>query len=923
MTATSSGQKLARIFAGRELMESVRPVSDSRPAMPDSGPTSTVGAPFLSPPVIKPVGYQTGLGDKPMTREEQEAANRARREEETQRPPVPGANLPVQGTSGQPANNSVPQPNPAQQQKPAQTQPVQNPQQVPGDAVPGTDKPVDGAGQQPAPALPAEGVPWETRANNGAVATSVIVAGTGGQTIDTTIRNADGTITQMRSVSNGRGGVTTWTANADGSYSVRYPDGTNGAENGQAKIYTVPAGADPSAPAPMEADISADGKRVETPSYDPNGKRVGTDVGVLNEQGLYNNYHHDNYGNVLITAAVPNGKGGVESTLVGGIDSDGSRWHLDKAGKRWSVSDDGQGNTYLSRMEQAKDGLHWLHTNKAGLVVDEYRGKGNDWYEDTYNADGTRTRRYADKSESIFDATGKRISHNAAPDDRMAWEKLGGGVIKGATAFGGAIFDIVAYPFRKVADGMAGLSSVQATQNGIMTTYQPPDREERLAEIGGAFVRPVVGSVEYLAGNLADFMATTSSIRVGTNGIGSAYQRPDRENALMGDLIGVTPKEMRENPWESSGLLGFNVAVNAAGLRIGRGPRSANVREAVVVERAVEIEWGDIPNPRGEGLRLPDLSKFDGWHQYGAFAPLIDPFRPSSFPQFGKMLDLTELSQGFRHPTVRDVDFAELARDNIQKRADGYRSATEKAAENPSAKDQRHPLDRTLTTSRLRLDNDYGTAYDSFNFSGVAHDWTPASEVPRRPVEEERLYETSRASTYNPETGRFRDSQGGYRAHDSEPKLFEEIARFQLGKRSGLSAVEVDAAIREAYRQVFTRDHELMKEYREKRVHSPEEIAAMAIRTRERLHIAIDRLNERGTQLYGSAYKPFKAADLSGDLRLVVHLPSARTSGAPPYYQVCTSCQNVMLAFETAFPRMRMEVLNLPGERIYGIEPTS
>ncbi len=534
--------------------------------------------------MIKPVSYQTGLGDSPKTPAEQEAANRARLEEQQKNPPVPGANQQVQAPATQPANNPPPQQNP----QPAQNQqPQQNPQQAPATTNPGTDKPVDDkAPPVPPTAPPVEGVPWDTPTGNGGLATSVIVPGTGGQTIDTTIRNADGTITQMRSVSNGQGGVTTWTANADGSYAVRYPDGTNGADLGKAKIYTVPAGGDPASPAPMEADISADGKRVETPSYDVNGNRVGTDVGVLNEQGLYNNYHHDNYGNVLITQAAPNGKGGVDSTLVGGIDSDGSRWHLDKTGKRWSLTDDGQGNTYLSRTEQGKDGLHWLHTNKAGLLIDEFRGKG-EWYEDTYNLNGTRTRRYADKSETIFDANGKPIGHNNAPDDRMAWEKVAAGAITGGTALGGMAIDVVAYPFRKVTDGMAGMSSIRVTQNGVMTTYQPPDREKRLAEIGGAFVRPVVGSVEYLAGNLTDFMATTSTIRVGSDGIGSTYQRPDRENALIGDLIGVTPKEIKENPWESVGLLSVSAAVGVAGLRFGRGPRSPKPEEPTRIDPAL------------------------------------------------------------------------------------------------------------------------------------------------------------------------------------------------------------------------------------------------------------------------------------------------------------------------------------------------
>lgn len=917
MTAVSSGQKLARILAGRDMVEAARPVVNSASAVPDSAPGA--GAPLASPSVIKPVSFQTGPGDRSMTPEEQAAANQARRDEQTQFSPVPGGNQPsrgvnqpAQGVPAPPANNTVPQ------QNAPQVQPVQNPQPAPGNPAPGTDKPA------PASALPAEGVPWETKADNGAVATSVIVPGTGGQTIDTTIRNADGTTTQMRSVSNGQGGVTTWTANADGSYSVRYPDGTEGAEGGRAKIYTVPAGMNPSGPAPMQADISADGTRVETPSFDADGNRIGTDVGVLNEQGLYNNYHHDNYGNVLITQAVSNGKGGVDSTIIGGIDSDGSRWHLDKAGNRWSISDDGQGNTYLSRTVQAKDGVHWLHTNKAGLVVDEYRGRGTDWYADTYNADGTRTRRYADKSETIFDAAGKTIGHNKAPDDRMWWEKIGGGAIRGGTVFGSAIVDVLAYPFRKVADGMTGMSSMQVNQSGVIVTYQPPDREARLAEIGGAFVRPVVGSVEYLAGNLTDFMATASSIRVGPDGIGSTYQRPDRENTLVGDLIGVTPKEMKENPWESAGLLGFNVAMNAGGLRFGRGARVPKVEEPIVVDQWVDYRWGESWDVESGPRAGAWLYGIDEATEFGGFRPLVEMPRLGDIPEFGAAPGFFGFADGasyFGHPVIeipplragefsgphRIRDFNDLIEDSILLRAEGVEDARGLP---PLPKKERRPEERALTTGRWRSDEYPDAPRDLYNFSGWQHDWSPANKAPQRPPAGERVYETSRASSYDPETGTWRASQGSDRRHDSEPKFFEELIRAQLAQRSGLQLSEVNSIIHESAELVelfATHDPNL----------SSPGLMGVRERTAARIEMAIYEANSRAAAKYGSSYKPFTSADISGDLRLVIDLPAARQINMPPAYQVCRSCEQLMDVYQAVFRNVRIEAVNLKGERVY------
>ncbi|MCS3781605.1 DNA/RNA non-specific endonuclease [Tsukamurella ocularis] len=58
---------------------------------------------------------------------------------------------------------------------------------------------------------------------DGSVATSTEIEG---GSVDTTVKNADGTTSSMRSVPDGNGGVTTFTANPDGSHSVHYPDGS-------------------------------------------------------------------------------------------------------------------------------------------------------------------------------------------------------------------------------------------------------------------------------------------------------------------------------------------------------------------------------------------------------------------------------------------------------------------------------------------------------------------------------------------------------------------------------------------------------------------------------------------------------------------------------------------------------------------------
>lgn len=191
---------------------------------------------------------------------------------------------------------------------------------------------------------PVEGVPWDTPTGDGGVATSVIVPGYGGQTIDTTIHNGDGTVTQVRSVRDPEtGGVTTWTANADGSLSVRYPDGTNGAEPGKAKIYTVPAGQNPSGPAPIRTDITANSKSADTTSRNADGSESTAHSETLSNGNVATTYHNpDN--STASTISSPADHGQVVTTPTGYVDSNGYGWRIDEHGKRWEISPKANGN---------------------------------------------------------------------------------------------------------------------------------------------------------------------------------------------------------------------------------------------------------------------------------------------------------------------------------------------------------------------------------------------------------------------------------------------------------------------------------------------------------------------------------------------------------------------------------------------------
>ncbi|MEV6095103.1 hypothetical protein [Nocardia sp. NPDC051981] len=67
----------------------------------------------------------------------------------------------------------------------------------------------------------------------------------------------------------------------------------------------------------------------------------------------------------------------------------------------------------------------------------------------------------------------------------------------------------------------------------------------------------------------------------------------------------------------------------------------------------------------------------------------------------------------------------------------------------------------------------------------------------------------------------------------------------------------------------------------------------------------------------GTPYTPITRDSITGDLRMVVDLPAARTQDMPLAYQICNSCQRVILAYESVFPGMRLEIVNLAGERLH------
>ncbi|MCP2099774.1 MULTISPECIES: hypothetical protein [Actinosynnema] len=286
------------------------------------------------------------------------------------------------------------------------------------------------------------------------------------------------------------------------------------------------------------------------------------------------------------------------------------------------------------------------------------------------------------------------------------------------------------------------------------------------------------------------------------------------------------------------------------------------------------------------------------------------PTPPGHTPDWGELPSDAPLAES--RGGSADEDFRELRAENRERREEALEFISSDRNRNPASVPHLRPHERTLTTARFTSDS--GSTTDAYNFSGKEHNWRPASEAPVGPPRAERIFETAKAGSYDPVTGGWRDGGGSDRVHDSEPKLLEDLARNQLAEHSGLSRDEVDDALRTSAKEVAERAKADPDGYGQDRRRVQVE------RARDRVALAIDDLNNRAAaraETAGTTYRPFTAADVRGDLRMVIDLPSAKIDRTPPEFQICKSCQTVLLTYEGVFPNVRVEAVNLANERLY------
>ncbi|GAB0103382.1 hypothetical protein JMUB6875_23550 [Nocardia sp. JMUB6875] len=185
-----------------------------------------------------------------------------------------------------------------------------------------------------APPDQAEGQPWVVQDPNLGKITNTIVAGTGGQTVDSIIEKPNGQTVTLRRVADGMGGYTMW-MNAGGVMSVSYSPGTHGTAPGHILQYSMAEGDDPSNPS-IISDLM-DGGRTTVNLDTRTGTTWGTEnldngeqeISILSQdqvQKIFRTYH-DEMGNPY-------------TEQVGELRPDKTGWYLGTDGLRRDFNPD-------------------------------------------------------------------------------------------------------------------------------------------------------------------------------------------------------------------------------------------------------------------------------------------------------------------------------------------------------------------------------------------------------------------------------------------------------------------------------------------------------------------------------------------------------------------------------------------------------
>ncbi|MGX1804692.1 hypothetical protein ACWIGI_03180 [Nocardia sp. NPDC055321] len=405
--------------------------------------------------------------------------------------PVPTlAELATPGLSEQPKPQPVPEP-----QKPSVERPVQsqsnpaanrNPLYEPPISVPGAkaepEASVPPTSLLDMPNLEGHGVgdSWNGMLDKRPVRYT-IPEGNGTNSVDLEITNPDGTVDRWRIARDEAGGLQHWhdDANGQSSYAVQVTAGSNW------EIQSFAPGVSTSGAPSSVLQADPDLRTIQTPSF-IDGVQVGTDVGKLNAFGLYDNYHVDNFGNLTITHARPDGFGGVDSKFYQQWDR--NSWRLGEDGQFWEVGPDLQGRITKGRTVETPTGTHIYFIDHNNVLFDSFRGirtplGTSPAYTDRY-IDTKLLRKYSDGTAVVFDSDFNIVSLSGVPDRRDGIQRA----IDGIGAAPGSIKQAVMSWFSRTS-GMDALANSAANIGNPY--YNPPTTLERIATFSEGIADPV------------------------------------------------------------------------------------------------------------------------------------------------------------------------------------------------------------------------------------------------------------------------------------------------------------------------------------------------------------------------------------------------------------------------------------------------
>ncbi|MFR9750525.1 hypothetical protein ACL02S_05765 [Nocardia sp. 004] len=230
----------------------------------------------------------------------------------------------------------------------------------------------------------APGDVWEGPMLDGRPVTYSIPEGNGTNTVDLEILNPNGTVDRWRIVRNERGGVKHWHDDANGHSSYASKDT---AEDDWYFQSFAPGTSTSGAPS-HEFTADAELKNIYTPSYDADGNFIGLDIGVLNDEGLYDNQHVDQYNNTTFTDTVRDPGGGYGSVLTGQVDNTGHGWKLDKNDQLWDVLPDENGKSMYRRYDPETKEYSFIYNHGPNLRVETHNSSGRVVNSKTFGPDG-------------------------------------------------------------------------------------------------------------------------------------------------------------------------------------------------------------------------------------------------------------------------------------------------------------------------------------------------------------------------------------------------------------------------------------------------------------------------------------------------------------------------------------------------------